>query len=129
MSTEKIEQTETQEVRGKNVSGRVWAEPKKKFTAGLMVKKQNLSFEEKKKFKEMKALEKKIKDQNEKEREETKRKIQQKRRAKEEALLKAQKLGPFKQAKKSKGKNQVLSTKEWKKVKSAREFDLSTNQL
>lgn len=128
MSTEKNEQHE-ENLRGKNVSGRPWSEPKKKFSSGLMVRKQNLSFEEKQKYKEMKALEKKLKDEAEKEREEMKRRIKQKRRAKEEALLKQQKLGPFKQAKKSKGKNQVLTKKEWKKVKSAREFNLQTNQL
>jgi hypothetical protein len=120
---------ESQEIRGKNVSGRIWAAPKKKFTNGLMFKKQNLSFEEKKEFKEMKELEKKLKGDAEKDRTEEKRRIQQKRRAKEEKALKEKHLGPFKQAKKSKGNNQVLRKKDWKRVKGALEFGVRTNQF
>lgn len=125
---EKIELPQ-EEIVGKNVSGRPWIERKKKFTNGLMIKNQNMTFEDKKAYKEMKDLEKQIKADVKKERDEQKRIIQQKRRFKEEEALKAKNLGPFKQAKKSRGANQILQKKDWKKVKSAREFGLQTSQL
>eukprot|EP01080_Neovahlkampfia_damariscottae_P002923 gene2923-4762_t len=131
MSTEKKEgnllDKPTKIVKGKNVSGRVWKQEKKKFSHGIQDKpKSNIKRDE---FKKMKELEKKLKEDLEEERKEEKRRIQQKRRAKEEKMLKEKNLEGLKQKKKSNGANQRLTRKEWKKVKAAQEFNITTRQL
>jgi hypothetical protein len=114
-------------VKGKSVSGRVWKGEKKRFIVGIQDKpKPNHSRED---FKKMKELENKLKGEIELERKEEKRRIQQKRRAKEEKMLKEKNLEGLKQKKKSNGKNQRLSRKEWIKVKGAQEFNIKTTQL
>jgi len=117
------------EPMGQKVSKRPWRGAGRKFSSVTNLKKSRKSLNEKAAFKKMKELETKIKADLLNERKDEIRRIQQKRRFKEEQLLKEQQFQPLKQKKKSNGLNQHLRKKEWKKLKVAKEFNVSTKVL
>lgn len=80
---------------------------------------------------EMKKLEAKIKADIEEERKVELRKIEQRRQAKIEKKIKEQMHKPQKQAslKKNFGKNKLLRAKDWKRIRSLKQFDPDLTSL
>ncbi|KAL0484241.1 cgr1 [Acrasis kona] len=122
------------EVQGVPVSGRIWKKPRKRFSSNYVKstgtqESVEVRMEKKRKLQEMKDLNKKLNDDVKAERAEQIRAIKQRKQAKLENQIKAGLHKPLSQKKKSNGRNQSLSVKDWKKVKSGRDFSMGVDDL
>jgi hypothetical protein len=133
VSTKQTEPATT-EIQGKPVSGRIWKKPRQRFSLNYLGSTGTRStyekrMEKKKKEQEMKSLSRKLDADVKAERDEKIKRIKQRKQAKLENLIKAQMHKPLSQKKKSNGKNQALSVKDWKRIKSSRDFSMAPDDL
>lgn len=126
--------TQEHEIRGTGVAGKFWKHPGSKASTrktNALKTSFDIKMKEKQRLNEMKKLEMKIKADIEEERKTELRKIEQRRQAKIEKKIKEQMHKPQKQSslKKNSGKNKILRSKDWKRVRSLKQFDPELNSL